>query len=69
MGIRFKVPEKIDAGSNIHLQISVSQTLRPIRVKGKLKWVGEGENNFVGGVELTEVLDEITWSNLLHYMS
>ena len=43
--------------------------LKPISIKGTLKWIGEGENNLVGGVELTEVLDEITWSNLIHYMS
>ena len=69
MGIRFKTPEKIDAGSNIHLEILVSKELKPIRIKGTVRWIGEGENNYVGGVELTEVLDEITWSNLIHYMS
>ena len=69
IGIRFKTPEKIDAGSNIHLEILVSKELKPISIKGKLKWIGEGENNLVGGVELTEVLDEITWSNLIRYMS
>lgn len=69
MGIRFKIPEKIETGSNIHLEILVSKEITPIRIKGTLKWVGEGGNNFVGGVELTEVLDEITWSNLIHYIS
>ena len=69
MGIRFKTPKKIDAGSNIHLEILVSKELKPIRIKGTVRWIGEGENNYVGGVELTEVLDEITWSNLIHYMS
>jgi len=69
MGIRFKTHERITAGSTIHLEIFVSQELEPVSIKGTLKWLGEGENNFVGGVELPEVLDEITWSNLVHYMS
>lgn len=69
MGLKFKTPEKIDTGSNIHLEILVSEEIKPIRIKGTLKWIGEGGNNFVGGVEFTEVLDEITWSNLIHYMS
>jgi hypothetical protein len=69
MGIRFKAPEKIDTGSNIHLKLSIAKEIKPIRIKGILKWIEQGGNNFVGGVKLTETLDAIIWSNLMHYMS
>lgn len=69
MGIKFKKPETTAAGSTIHLEIWVGKELNPIAIKGTLQWIGEGGNNFVGGVELTEVLDEITWSNLIHYIT
>jgi hypothetical protein len=69
MGIRFKAPEKIDTGSNIHLELLVAKAIKPIRIQGTLKWIKKGDNYFVGGVKLTETLDAIIWSNLIHYLS
>ena len=69
MGIRFNTPETSNSGSTIHLEILVSKEIEPISLKGTLKWIGEGGNDFVGGVELKEGLDEITWANIIHYMS
>jgi len=58
MRIRFHPSEKIIVGSTIHLEIFVPTELEPISVKGILKRVEQEEDNIIGRVKLTEVLDE-----------
>ena len=60
MGIKFHTSEPIEVGSHITIEIEVPSELEPMNVKGILRWIKQGENEFLGGIELTEVLDEIT---------
>jgi hypothetical protein len=60
MGIKFHTPEIIDVGSTITIEIEVPSELEPMSVKGILRWIKKADNEFLGGIELTEVLDEIT---------
>ena len=68
MGIIFHTGEKINEGSTVHLEVFVSTELEPINVKGVLKWIVEGGNDFVGGVALTDFLPEDKWVQLLSFL-
>jgi hypothetical protein len=59
MGIKFLTREKIIVGSTIHLKISIPKELRPINVKGILKWIKPRRNDFVGGIEVTSLIREV----------
>jgi hypothetical protein len=59
MGIKFHTPETIDVGLTLTIEIEVPSELEPISVKGILRWIKPADNEFLGGIELTEVLDEI----------
>ena len=69
MGLQFPSPETIRIGSAIYLAIVIDEDVRPVRLKGVIQWGGEGADGCVCGVELAEIMDEITWNNLIHYMS
>lgn len=64
MGVKFRTDEKIRIGSNIHFEISVSTEFDPVQATGILKWINEGENYIVGGIEFPELLDEDTFAKL-----
>lgn len=64
VGLKFHTREKINIGSTIHLEMYVSRKSGPISVKGILKWIEKEENDFIGGIELTEALDDATWATL-----
>ena len=68
MGLKFHTQETISLGTPIYLTIYVDEALRPVRLKGVIKWKGEGTDCYVCGVELAEIMDEVTWNNLVHYM-
>ncbi len=51
MGIRFCTRNKINIGSTIFLEISVPTEAEPVSVKGILRRIDQGENNFFGGIE------------------
>jgi hypothetical protein len=36
----------------------------PIKVKGKLKWIKEVKNDFIGNMELAEMMDDVKWAKL-----
>lgn len=59
MGITFHTAETIPVGSTVNIEIDVPTELEPMSVKGTLRWVKPVDNESVGGIELTEVLDEI----------
>jgi len=59
MGITFHTAETIPAGSTITIEIDVPTEREPMSVKGILRWLKQVDNESVGGIELTEVLDEI----------
>ena len=64
MGIKFRTSVKINISSTLHLAIIVSGESDPIMVKGVLGWIKQKENYFIGGIELTESLDESNLSGL-----
>ena len=68
MGVKFHSAEIIKVGTPIYLAIVIDQALRPVRLRGVIKWEGEGTDGCVCGVELGEIMDEVTWNNLVHYM-
>jgi hypothetical protein len=68
MGLKFHSRETIKVGTPVHLAIVIDEALSPVRLKGVIKWGGEGADGYVCGVELTEIMEEVTWNNLIHYM-
>ncbi len=55
MGIRFHTDENISVGSTVHLEIPVLTELAPVKVKGIVKWVAQRENDFTGGIKVTDL--------------
>ena len=64
MGIKFLARDKIIIGSTVHLKIAIPGEFKPPSVMGVLMWMGKEEDHFIGGIELTEELDEIKWAKL-----
>lgn len=64
MGVKFNTRERINEGSTILFEISVTTEFEPVQATGILKWINEGENYFVGGIEFPELLDEDTFAKL-----
>ncbi len=56
IGIEFNKPVSLD--STIHLAIHLPKESEPFSGKGKLKWIKQSKNRFIGGIELTEICDE-----------
>lgn len=56
MGIEFNT--QINLGITIHLTITIPEKPKPLCVKGVLKWNKQSGNRFMGGIELTEILNE-----------
>ena len=51
-GLEFYTHEKIGISTNLTLKIFAPKETDPIHVKGMLRWVKQGEKDFVGGVEV-----------------
>ena len=51
-GLEFYTHENIDINTDIDLKIFAPEATNPIHVKGMLRWVKQGEKDFVGGVEV-----------------
>ena len=68
MGVKFHALESVVPGTPIHLAIVIDEALRPVRLKGVIKWGEEGAESSVCGVELNEIMEEVTWNNLIHYI-
>jgi hypothetical protein len=62
--MRFHLSNDIDIGSTVHLEIAIPMEPEPIKVKGKLKWIKEVKNDFIGNVELAEMMDDVKWAKL-----
>lgn len=60
VGIKFHTAEAIPVGTTINLEITVPSELEPMSVKGTLRWIKQRDGEWIGGIELNEVLDEIT---------
>jgi len=64
MAIIFHSDEKINTGIIIHIEIPVPTSLEPINIKGKLRWLEKREIDFIGGIELTEILSDNKFSKV-----
>ena len=51
-GLEFYTHEKIGISTDLTLKIFAPKATDPINVKGILRWVKQGEKDFVGGVEV-----------------
>lgn len=58
VGIKFSKHENINAGSNIHLEVTIPTELDPVSIRGVLKHIKQEGDDLIGSVELNEVLDE-----------
>lgn len=59
-GIGVEFSSQISLGSNINMTVCFPEELEPFSLKGILKWIKQSGNRFMGGIELTELLDENT---------
>ena len=72
MGMGIEFYEKTNVGSTITMMIPITGESKTIIVKGTIRWIqqrwirGRG-NDFIGGIELTDVLDESTLDKLCPY--
>lgn len=57
-GIGIEFNKHVSLDSTIHLAIHLPKESEPFSVKGKLKWIKQSKNRFIGGIELTEIFDE-----------
>jgi len=51
-GLEFYTQEKLGINTDLTLKIFAPKATDPINVKGILRWVKQGEKDFVGGVEV-----------------
>jgi len=65
MGIRFDTSEALHLGSTVIIDLTDSSVRKSLYVAGSLRWIEEGVNFFIGGIELAESLDDITLLKLL----
>ena len=68
MGITFHTEEQMSPESILHIKIFTSNENEYFTVKGDLRWIEKAEHNFVGGIELREILDEAKWLQLIYFI-
>jgi hypothetical protein len=68
MGITFHTDEKIPVDSILYLKVFTSDENECFTVKGILKWIKKDRNNFMGGIELLEILDETKSLQLIYFI-
>ena len=59
MGVIFHTSERIKVGSSVILEIPASGKHEPHSVKGTVKWVKKRDNDYMGGIELSELFDAV----------
>lgn len=66
-GMKIVFPEKINLGAIICLQlpVAVPGELAATTINAQLKWIEKRGNDFIGGIELTEKLDDEQFEKLL----
>ena len=64
-GVGVELNEDINVDSTIHLTIIKPGESEPIIAKGVLRWIRQRKNDFIGGIELAETIDEITFAKLI----
>jgi len=64
IGIKFHKREDIAIGSPIRLEVFIPEKSIPTSVQGILKWTEERDDMLFGGIECTDVLDEMKFSKV-----
>ena len=64
-GIGIAFNQVINMDSTIHLIIMEHKRSQPVTAKGRLRWFKQRKNDFIGGIELAEALDEATFARLI----
>jgi len=67
-GLEFYTPARIDIGSNLVLKIFAPKATDPVTVKGIVRWVKQGEKDFVGGIEVVLKSDKEKIADLIEFM-
>lgn len=68
MGITFYTEEQIKPGSVMNIKVFTSRDSDYFTVTGTLKWIEHRNNTVLGGIELSEILDEPTWLQLIYFI-
>lgn len=68
MGVTFLTETKIPPGSVMNLKVYTSQETDYFTVTGTLRWIEPYKNTFVGGLELSAILDENKWLQLIYFI-
>ena len=69
MGVTLCTEEKITPESILNLKVYTSaQESDYFTVTGTLKWIESYKNTFIGGIELSEILDEPKWLQLIYFI-
>jgi hypothetical protein len=64
IGIKFHAREEIAIGTPIRLEVFVPEKSVPTSVQGVLKWIEERGDILFGGIECTDLLDEMKFSKV-----
>lgn len=64
LGAEFHTREIIKPGSTTQFEITVPGELEPVTIKGILRWIKKKGNDFIGGIEFTKKLDDLTFAKL-----
>lgn len=67
LGLEFYTAEKIVAGSALLLEIFATEVMELTNVEGIVKWVKQGEKDFIGGIEVTSKSDKEKLTNLIKF--
>jgi len=68
MGITFKDTAKVREGSLIHVKVFTSERGDFFTLEGELRWLEKKENTLIGGIELTQVVNETKWLKLIYFI-
>ena len=64
IGIKFHTREGIAIGTPIRLEVFIPEKSMPASIKGVLKWTEERDDMLFGGIECTDLLDEMKFSKV-----
>ena len=65
LGIQFNQAKTCETSLAINLGVVVKWQVRPISLKGRIRWLRENQKYPLGGVELDDALDNMTLLKLL----
>jgi hypothetical protein len=64
MGIEVHLQERFQIGSILKIEVPVPPRDEPIKAMGILRWIKQKQLDFIGGIELAEILDNSTFAKL-----